>query len=58
MIRTYSSPGDIIMEIDMEGSFIGKQVLNTINRMYNLNKNAWFYYTNYVRFEGNNGKHS
>lgn len=58
VVRSFCSAGDIIMEISMESSFVGKQVLNTFNRMYNLNKDAWFYYTDYLKFEGNHGQHS
>ena len=58
MIKTFASPGDIIMEVSLDSSFIGKQVLNTFNRMYHTNNNTWFYYTDYVKFEGNHDSRS
>lgn len=47
-IRNYCQPGSIILELDADDSLIGKQVFNTINRLYQKNKNFWFIYFNFL----------
>ena len=42
--------GDIVVEVGVEGGFIGKQVLNFVNRVYRGNgkDGLWFMYGDYV----------
>lgn len=54
-IRKYCQSEDIVIEIDPDDSFIGRQPLKYINSIYQ-NSEVWVFYTNYVYFSVENGE--
>lgn len=44
----YCGPSDIILDVDADDCFLGRQVLNVVNYLYTQNVDAWLLYTNHL----------